>query len=116
MKSLIFGLASAIILLSFTVAAQNRLTPQERLKNLKERLNLTEDQSVNVEKILETSNDDIQKLRSTENPDRTEFRKIMDNTNQEILKVLNEKQKIEFNKILEERQNRRQRNSGNKNQ
>jgi periplasmic protein CpxP/Spy len=102
-------------MLNLTSNAQGRITPQERLKNLQQKLNLTEEQSTNVEKILVDSDKQIQKLRESDNPDRAEFRKIMDNSNEQIMQVLNEKQKTEFNKILEQRKNRRQGNSKNKN-
>jgi Spy/CpxP family protein refolding chaperone len=113
MKNLVVILSLAIFAFSFTALAQPRFTPQDRLKMLKEKLNLTEEQSVKVEKILVKSSEDLKKLRDSENPDRASFRKIMDDSNQEILKVLNDKQKEEFNKMLEERRNRRQQNMNN---
>lgn len=116
MKQVILFITAALILFSFNATAQNRMSPKERLKMLNERLNLTEEQSVKIEKIFKASDEEIQKLRESENPDRAEFRKIMDHTNQEILTVLNEKQKTEYNKMLEERRNRWRRNSDNKDQ
>ena len=116
MKQVILLFTAAFIVCSFSTAAQNRMSTQERLKKLNERLNLTEKQSAKIEKILKTSDEEIQKLRKDQNPDRTEFRKVMDHTNQEILSILNEKQKTEYNKMLEERRNRWQRNSDNRNQ
>jgi Spy/CpxP family protein refolding chaperone len=115
MKSTIIWLA-AFLIISVSINAQPRITPKERLKMLNERLNLTEEQSVKIEKILKTSDEEIQKLRESEKPDRTEFRKIMDHTNQEIMTVLNEKQKTEYNKMLEERRNRWRKSSNNKDQ
>lgn len=115
MKSTIIWLAAALMI-SVSIYAQPRITPQERLKMLNERLNLTEEQSVKIEKILNASDGEIQKLRESENPDKTQFRKIMEHTNQEILTVLNEKQKTEYNKMLEERRNRWQRSSDRKDQ
>lgn len=116
MKQVILFIAAALLIFSFNATAQNRMSPKERLKMLNERLNLTEEQSVKIEKILQTSDEEIQKLRESENPDRTEFRKIMDHTNQEILTILNEKQKTEYTKMLEERRNRWRKNSNNKDQ
>ncbi len=106
MKNMIILLSLSFFMLSLVAIAQPRITPQERLKMLKERLNLTEEQSKKVEEILIKSDKEIQKLRSSEDRDRTKFRAQMDKTNQEIEKVLNEKQKAEYKKMLEERRKR----------
>jgi hypothetical protein len=106
MKNLLVILSFAIIAFSLSVYAQGRFTPQERLKMLKDRLSLTDEQSSKVEKILLKSDEDMKKLRANDNPDREAFMKIRDNADQEIQKVLNEKQKTEYNKMLEERRNR----------
>ena len=106
MKKLLFLSVVACLILAGSVTAQSRFTPQERLQNLKERLNLTQEQSAEVEKILTASDKKIQELRESNNSDRTKFREIMDNSNKEIIKVLNDKQKTEFNKMLEERRSR----------
>ena len=108
MKNLIVLLSLSFFILSLVAVGQPRFTPQERLKMLKERLNLTEEQSQIVEKILIKSDDEMQKLRSSDNRDRSQFRAQMDKTNQEIEKVLDENQKAEYNKMLDERRNRKQ--------
>lgn len=105
MKNLILLFSLSIFLFSITTTAQPRITPQERLKVLKERLNLIEDQSQTIEKILIKSDEEIKKLRSSDNSDREQFREQMEKTNKEIEKVLDEKQKEEFKKILDERRN-----------
>jgi Spy/CpxP family protein refolding chaperone len=107
MKNLILLFSLSIFLFSITTTAQPRITPQERLKVLKERLNLIEDQSQTIEKILIKSDEEIKKLRSSDNSDREQFREQMEKTNNEIEKVLDEKQKEEFKKILDERKNHR---------
>ena len=106
MKKIVVMSSLILILVSLSVFAQQRFTPQERVKMLKERLNLSDEQSIKVEKILLKSNEDLKKLRGSNNQDRSEFIKIRENSDQEILKVLNDKQKIEFKKMLEERKNR----------
>lgn len=106
MKKIIVLSSLIILMVSVSILAQPRFTPQERLKILKARLTLTAEQSIKVEKILIKSDEEMKKLQSNKNPDRTEFIKIMDSSNEEILNVLNEKQKTEYNKILEERRNR----------
>lgn len=91
--------------------AQMRFKPEDRLKNLQERLNLTKAQSVKVEAILKKVGEKMNNLPD----DRTErwqkVRSIMDETNKEIEKILNKDQVKEFNKMLEERRNRMPRNN-----
>ncbi len=111
MKNLIVLLSLSFFLLSLVAIAQPRFTPQERLKMLKERLNLTEEQSKKVEDILIKSDKELQKLRSSDNRDRSQFRAQMDKTNQEIEKVLDEKQKSEYKKMMEERRQRPKQNN-----
>ncbi|MBE0538708.1 MAG: hypothetical protein IH620_03265 [Ignavibacterium sp.] len=111
MKNLIVLSSLSFFLLSLVAIAQPRFTPQERLKMLKERLNLTEEQSQKVEEILIKSDEDMQKLRSTDKRDRLQFRAQMDKTNQEIEKVLDEKQKSEYKKMMEERRQRPMQNN-----
>jgi ribosome recycling factor len=110
MKNMIILFSLSLFVFSLVAIAQPRVTPQERLKALKEKLNLTEDQSVKVEKILVNADEQMKKLRANGNTDRTDFRNLMDKTNQEIDKVLDEKQKIEHKKMMDERRNRRQQN------
>lgn len=111
MKNLIVLLSLSFFLLSLVAVAQPRVTPQERLKMLKERLNLTQEQSKKVEDILINSDKEMQKLRSSNNRDRSQFRDLMDKTNQEIEKVLDEKQKTEYKKMMEERRRRPMQNN-----
>jgi len=115
MKKSIALLSLIFFIVSLSVFAQLRFTPQERLNLLKEKQNLTVEQSASVEEILVKSDEEMKTLRNNENSDRTEFRKIMENSNQEILKVLNEKQKIVYNAMLDERKNRQQQKSNNQN-
>ena len=115
MKILIV-LSAAFILFAGTINAQQRLTPQERAKNLKESLGLTNEQTIKVEQILTNSNAEIQKLQAGEIPDREQFREIRENSNKAILDILSEKQKTEFNKMLEERMSGRKSYRNNKNQ
>lgn len=103
MKSIIALFIAALLILSVSAVAQSKVTQQERLKNLKQRLSLTDEQYVKVEQILTKSSDEIQKLRASGNPDREGFKKIRDESNQKILNILDEKQKSEINKMLNER-------------
>ncbi len=109
-------LSAVLLLLAGSINAQQRFTPQERAKNLKEKLNLTDEQTAKVEQILTNSNAEIQKLRAGENPDREKFREIRENSNKAILEILTEKQKTEFNKMLDERKPGKRSQLNNKNQ
>lgn len=110
MKNIIVLFSLSLFVFSLVAIAQPRVTPQERLKMLKEKLNLTEDQSVKVEKILVNADDQMKELRADGKANRTDFRNLMDKTNQEIDKVLDEKQKIEHKKMMDERRNRQRPN------
>jgi protein CpxP len=109
-------LRSLLIIIAFLFTslqitnAQFQFKPEDRLKNLQERLNLSKEQSVKVEGILKKAGEKMNNLPD----DRTErwqkVRSIMDETNKEIEKILNKKQVKEFNKMLEERRNRMQGN------
>lgn len=111
MKNIGVLISLSLLIFAAAVNAQPRFSGKDRLERLKERLSLTQEQSAKVEKILLKQEEDMKKLRSSDNFDRTEFRKVMDNSNQEIEKVLDKKQKLEFKKILDERRQRRQENS-----
>lgn len=106
MKNIIVLFSLLFVTLTLAAVAQPRMTPQERLKMLKERLSLTEAQSVKIEKILINADEKIKELRTKGKNNRTEFRDLMDKTNQEIDKVLDEKQKVEHKKMIDERKNR----------
>ena len=101
MQKIIMIAAFAVLLISLTVSAQPRQSPQDRVKALKERLNLTDDQSSQVEKIFTQAQE---KMKNS--ADRSEFRKIMTDSNDQIEKLLTDKQKTEFKKMQEERMNR----------
>lgn len=88
----------AILLISLTVTAQSRQTPQDRVKALKERLSLTDDQAAQVEKIFTQAQD---KMKSSS--DRSEFRKIMSDANDQVQQLLTDTQKTEFKKMQDER-------------
>ncbi len=105
------GFIFIILLLSvITLSAQpRRRTPAERAKALKEQLNLTDKQTAKVDSIYTVSDSKFQDAMQN-GFDREKFRAIMDSTNSEISKLLTDKQKDAFNKILIDRRNRMQRN------
>ena len=116
MKNIIFVITVSIFVLSSVVLSQSRFTPKERLINLQNKLNLTDEQSSKIEKILIDSDQQMKNLRAGENPSREEIRKVRENTNQEIMKLLDDNQKAVYNKILEQRKSNWQRKPDNKNQ
>jgi len=91
----------SVLLISIMISAQPRQSTQDRVKALKERLSLTDDQSTKVESIL---NQAQEKMKGTS--DRSEFRKIMTDSNDQIEKILTDTQKTEFKKMQEERMSR----------
>ena len=101
MQRIMIIAAFSVLLISLMVTAQPRQSPQDRVKALKERLTLTDDQSAQVEKIFTLAQD---KMKNTS--DRSEFRKIMNDSNDQIEKILTDTQKTEFKKIQEERMSR----------
>jgi Spy/CpxP family protein refolding chaperone len=98
--------AIAVFILSLSTFAQpQRLTPQERVKALTERLNLTTDQASQIEKIYIQAQDQMKKMSTDEKPDRSAMRKMMQDTQTKVVSVLDDKQKVEFQKMQDERRN-----------
>jgi hypothetical protein len=95
--------AIAVFMFTLSTFSQPRLSPQERVKALTERLSLTKDQATQIEKILVLSQDQMKKMSSDGKTDRSEFRKKMDDTQAQIEKLLDAKQKVEFKKMQDER-------------
>ena len=104
----------AVFMVTLITFAQPKMSPQERTKALTERLSLTKDQAAKVEKIFVQSQEQMKKMMSDEKPDRSAMRKQMDETQAQIEKLLDDKQKVEFKKMQDERMKRMQdRKSGN---
>jgi protein CpxP len=105
---------------SITIFAQRGMSHEDRMKNLDERLNLSEEQYTQVDSILKDQTKEFQILREgwDEGGDRDEMRQKMrelrNDTDDKILAVLNEEQTTEYKKYQEERaQRRRDRQSNN---
>lgn len=113
MKTLKFiGLILFLFISNFTFAqqeVQNTKTPEERAKNqtkiLTKACNLTEDQQLNVEKVLLSSIEKIKVLRLTKPTKRgeklAEIQVVKDNQNAEIKKLLSDEQYQKYLEILE---------------
>jgi hypothetical protein len=99
-------LITAFLFISLQVSnAQFRMSTQDRVKRLQERLNLSKEQTIKVEAILKKAEDKRNALPEDLTDRREKFRGIMDEANKEIEKILTKDQKVEFTKMLEERRN-----------
>ena len=109
---------SAIAIIMFTpstFAQQPRLSPQERVKALTERLNLTKDQAAQIEQIYIEAQNQMKQMSIDGKPDRSAMRKMMEDTQAKVANVLDDKQKAEFQKMQDERRKGMQnQKSGNK--
>ncbi|MCF8261597.1 MAG: hypothetical protein K9J12_12540 [Melioribacteraceae bacterium] len=106
-----------LILFSFTtIIAQRGIDPKEQLKELNDKLSLTEEQSIKIELIINESVSQISDMRTAANGDRKmmmiKLRILRDETNKKIEVVLTDDQKIKFKELLKERAERRQNNMG----
>ena len=109
MKQPILILLVMILLTSFSVNAQMmRMDPKERAEELKEKLYLTDEQTEQVEQIYTNAENEIKsKVQGSGNREqmREAMETIMSNTDNEILKILDEVQQDKYNQMIEERRN-----------
>lgn len=99
--------------ISFTIAnAQPRMDPKERVKELTTRLKLTDKQAKQMEEIFTQQGDQMREAFQNAGGDREQMRetmmKLREEANKKIEKILDDKQKAEYKKYLEEQQARRQ--------
>jgi Spy/CpxP family protein refolding chaperone len=108
-----------IFISGFSFAQPRMMSPQERAKNLQERLKLNDAQTQNVVQIYTKSDSVISEKfndGSLSQSDRFTFiRSAMDSTNAKIEALLTNDQKTEFQKYLEERRSRFNRRNDNQN-
>jgi len=87
-----------------------RRSPEENAKLLREKLNLTDEQTKQVEKIYINLKEERTKARENFDGDRRQLREIMmkyrEKTNQQIEEILNENQIKIFQEYLGEQQER----------
>ncbi|MDP3441490.1 MAG: hypothetical protein Q8T08_01400 [Ignavibacteria bacterium] len=99
-----------VLFSSVLINAQNRVSPQERTKQLAEQLKLDEDQTKQVEEIFTRSQEKIMEIVQSggmgDPSTREKVMQIREQSNEEIMKLLNDTQKEEFEKIIEEQRNR----------
>jgi DNA gyrase/topoisomerase IV subunit A len=116
-----FGEIILIILLaaSFLVKAQIRKDPEERTKEMKEKLNLSEEQSEKILQIYINTDKEIESKMQGGSTNRVEMlkgiRDIMENTDEEIFKILNEEQQEKYKKITNERKENYDKMKSNRN-
>ena len=95
---------------SSVISAQGRMTHEERVQQYKEKLTLTTDQTKKLDVILKKSEQNREEMRNS--GDMTNMRekmmKSMDETNDQIMKILKPAQKEQFKKMVEERKSRMQ--------
>jgi len=105
---LVLGIA---ILFSTLVQAQSqRMRVEDRVKMLKEKLKLSDEQSVKVTNILEDQREEITNATNENRGDRDAMRtamaELMKTTNSKIKAVLTDDQATQYDKIIEGRRPR----------
>jgi|WetSurMetagenome_2_1015567.scaffolds.fasta_scaffold214720_1 hypothetical protein len=89
------------------IYAQKGFPPKDRVSELKKKLELTDDQTKKIESIFEDNHKKMDALFDKDKEDReasrTAMKEIMDNTNNEIEKVLDKNQLAKYQKLVEER-------------
>ena len=113
MKTKLFLFFLIAAMSSITIFAQRGMSQEDRMKNMNERLNLSEEQYAQVDSILKEQTKEFQVLRDgwEEGGDRDQMREKMrelrNETDDKMLAVLNEEQTTEYKKYQEERAQRR---------
>lgn len=109
MKKLLI-IISLVLLQVTLVSAQGRMTPKERAANLKERLELTDEQTKKVEVIFEESAAKAKEIREKNMGDRAEMMKAMQPINEDADKkidsLLTDTQKQKYSELKKERRER----------
>lgn len=95
---------------SSIISAQGRMTHEERVQQYKERLKLTDAQTKKLDAILLKSEKKREEMRNSGDMEnmREVMMKNMEETNDQILKILKPAQKEEFKKMVEDRKSRMQ--------
>ena len=99
---------SAVFVLMIFVSlsnAQFRFNKENRLKQLKERLTLTDQQVIKVDSILTNTEKQINNIDDTSGDRRELMRNIMTDTNSQIEKILTPVQLKEYKEMQSERRN-----------
>jgi len=110
MKKAILFFALILFVSSSIISAQGRMTHEERVQQLKEKLTLTADQTKKLDGILKKAEEKRDEFRNSGNMEtrRGTMMKSIEETNDQIMKILTPTQKTLFKKIVEERKKRMQ--------
>lgn len=95
-------------------------TPEERTKQLTEQLKLNKDQVKKVQAIFQKQQDEMKKTSKNgegfgDPGSRDKMREQREESNKKIMNILNDKQKAEYKKILEEQRKRMEERRQNRN-
>ncbi len=109
-----------LILFMFSVLgsvlyAQGRYSVKDRVANLKSKLSLNDRQTLQVDSILTSASEKIKNLPEDSGDRRAQMRSIMTEANNQVMNVLTDEQKTQYQKMQDERKERmkNRRNSGN---
>lgn len=110
LKKIMLFSVLALFVLSASSNAQMRMSPSGRAKQLAEQLKLSDDQTKKVETIFTNSQKQAEQIMGKNGfgngENREKMMKLREETNGEVMKILNDKQKSEFKKIIEEQRKR----------
>jgi len=104
---LLLGIAT----LSRAQGGGQRMSPEDRAKNLQTQLKLTDDQTAKVTVIYKAQMAKVDSLRNA-GADRSSFRPLMQATNDQIKALLTPEQAAAFQKMMDERRARMQQGGG----
>lgn len=111
MNKLMLAVLMALCIGSVSFAQKGK-PPEKRIDELKKDLNLTDSQVQTIEDILADSHSKMEKLFDSHEKnlesERSVMKEIMDKTDEEILKILDEKQQAKYKEIITERSKRMQ--------
>ena len=111
MKKLLCIISALLLLASAGAFAQGRMDPADRAKDLKEKLGLTDDQTVKVRKIFEDAQSEAMAQMNGDSGSRGDRRaamqQMMAKTQDKIKALLTDEQKDKYQKLLDERKSRR---------
>ncbi len=114
-SSLISLLMLTFLIFSFSCGQDRsrQFSIEDQLKNLKEKLELTEEQLSEIKPILEKQREEMKELRDSFEGERSEMRdavrEIRTETDKKINKLLTDEQKEKYQQMQEKRRQRRKR-------
>ena len=89
-----------------------RMSPEDRAKQMQTQLKLTDDQTAKITALYKTQQTKVDSVR-TAGGDRSAFRPIMEATNEKVKAILTPEQAAAFQKMMDERRARMQQGGGN---